>query len=366
MGDPLQIMVLPTAVSEGPPQVLLDDGGIWRDTVALPVFAPQTKLRADIEAYLSGVMKQVGQVPPIPVPPQGIGFRTRFASLMQNLLPPEVRAALQQATAVAGPRPQLNIFFRTGAEWIPWELLHDGTDFLGLRFAVARYPIVLQATQMRGARARVVKQVYSLLARDVLQDAVLANWEGTFDGIAPSPAWQRRYPNGAGIYPTLQQLDDARNADVVHVTCHGGLKDGMNEYYWTLDHQNPQYFDYRITTSIAQSAGLAARPLVFGNACASAGLGGADLGAMQGFGASFMVGGALNFIGTFAPVTKTMAIVFARRFYERLFGFGGNPVLPIAEALRATKQSFADEGTTDPSYLFYCLYGPSDSTYKPG
>jgi hypothetical protein len=101
---------------------------------------------------------------------------------------------------------------------------------------------------------------------------------------------------------------------------------------------------------------------VFGNACASAG---ADLAALQGFGASFMVGGALNFVGTFAPITKTMAVEFAKRFYANLFGDNVRPPLPIGEALRATKASFVAQSCTDPSYLFYCLYGPCDSTYVP-
>jgi CHAT domain-containing protein len=136
------------------------------------------------------------------------------------------------------------------------------------------------------------------------------------------------------------------------------------EYFWTLDHLNPSYFDYRVTPTIAQTVVLSSRPLVFGNACASVAAQTIDLASLQGFGSSFLVAGALNFIGTFAPITKSMAVAFAKRFYERLLGGAQSPGLPIAEALRATKQSFADENCTDPSYLFYCLYGPADSTYR--
>lgn len=371
MPETLQIIVLPSAVSEALPQVLLDDGGIWRDTVQVAVAATQTKLRRDIEDYLSKVMKQVGADPPQPVSPQGVGFRNQFANLLKNLLPPEVRDALKraadQADTAAGPRPQLRIFFRTSAEWIPWELLHDGKDYLGLRFAIARLPIVREATEVRGPRARQVRRVYSLLARDVLHDAVLDQWHSTFAPYARNAGWERRFPcNGSAGYPTLAQLDEARDADVVHVTCHGGLRESdQGEYFWTLDHDNPHFYDYRITPGVAQDARLASRPLVFGNACASAAAQSMDLGALQGFGTSFMVGGALNFVGAFAPITKTMAVEFAKRFYACLFGCSGQPGMPIAEALRATKQSFATEGCTDPSYLFYCLYGPCDSTYTP-
>lgn len=372
MSETLHIIVLPTTVTDGPPQVLFDDGGIWRETIPPPVTAPQTKLRQDIESFLSGVMKQVGQIPPPPVSPQGVAFRNHFANLLQALLPREVRDAMKhladEADRAGGPRPQLNVFFRAGTEWIPWELLHDGRNYLGLRFAIARLPIVAQATEVRPPRDRQVRKVYSLLAKDVLEAPLLAEWESTFTAYATSPNWECRFPaNGGANYPTLGQLDEARDADVVHVTCHGGLKEaGQSEYFWTLDHQNPHYYDYRITPGIAQDAKLSGKPLVFGNACASAATQPADLASLQGFGASFMVGGALNFVGTFAPITKTMAVKFAKRFYNRLFGTGGLPSgVSIGEALRATKESFAVETCADPSYLFYCLYGPCDSTYTP-
>lgn len=368
MPEPLQIMILPTTVSEAPPQVLFDDGGIWRETTPVSIDETQTKLRHRVETVLSEAMRLVGQPVPVAVLPQDGAFRSPFADLYRKLLPPEVRESLKKAVAPPGqPRPHLNIYLRTGAEWIPWELLHDGTEYLGVQFAIARLPIVKQATEIRPPRARVVRKVYSLLARNVLNAADAAQWETTFTGYNAAPAWENRFPfNGTGNFPTLSQLEAARDADIVHVTCHGGLKDeNLNEFVWTLDHQNPQFFDYRITTTFAQESKLAQRPLVFGNACASV-AGQADLVSLQGFGSSFMVGGALNFVGTFAPITKTMAIAFAKRFYAHLFGLDGPHSVPIAEALRRTKESFAQQNCPDPSYLFYCLYGPPDSTFKPG
>jgi CHAT domain-containing protein len=358
-------MVLPTAVDDGPPQILFDDGGIWRDTAPVSIPETQTNLRQRVETFLSGVMRQVAQAPPAQSLANSVAFRSQFAELYRKLLPPEVRDALKTSIAQAGPtRPNLNIYFRAGAEWIPWELLHDGTDYLGVQFAIARLPIVPQATEIRPPRARLVRKVYSLLAQHVLDQAQTTDWESTFTGYNPAPAWESRFPfNGTGNFPTLTQLDEARDADILHVTCHGGLRDpGQSDFFWTLDHQNPQFFDYRITPSIAKDAKLAARPLVFGNACASVAAQGVDLVSFQGFGSSFMVGGALNFVGTLAPITKTMAISFARRFYANLFA---PAEMPIAEALRLTKAGFALQKSTDPSYLFYCLYGPPDSTFKP-
>jgi len=362
-----QIMLLPPTVADGPPQVLMDDGGIWRD-MALPQgdVAGQSEMRRKIELHLKTAMDLVDSG--VPVLPDAAGFKTQLRALYQELLPIEVREELKKLadSAQAGDPPLLKLFLTPGAEWIPWELLHDGTKFLGLRFMIARLPIVRQATEVKGPRTRKVESVFSLLGKDILQNPVFVEWEKIFSGFSPLSTWERRYPpssNGAG-YPTLDRLDEARGADVVHVTCHGGLKDG-NEYYWTLDHNNQIFTDYRITETVARNATLERRPLVFGNACASTATQSQNRGALYGFGANFMIGGALNFVGTFAPITKTIAVEFARRFYVQLFGNGAALRAPIAQALWATKRSFMEQGCTDPSYLFYCLYGPPDVTYEP-
>lgn len=369
MADLLQLMVLPSNANDAPPQILLDEGGIWRECVQPPVNAPQSKLRHDAETLLHTLMTQVGAEPPLQVPVNYPALVRHFIGLQRNILSPEVRDAIREATLDANGRgPGLNIYFKPGSEWLPWELMHDGTTFLGLKFAIARLPIIQQATEVKGApRQRTVRRVYNLLANDVLQNGVMQTWQNTFAAYAVNAGWECRYPvDAAGAYPSLLQLDEARDADIVHVTCHGGLRGSDNEAYWTLDHNSPQELNYHVTSIVAQNAQFSERPLVFGNACSSSIAGhGVDFNALQGFGTSFMVGGALNFVGTFAPITRTMAVSFAQRFYEHLFGAGGKPGLPIGEALRATKLSFAQSGSTDPSYLFYCLYGPPDVTYAP-
>jgi CHAT domain-containing protein len=364
----VQLMVLPTA-PDGLPQVLFEDGGIWRETTPpLPGALTQSALRHSIEAHLAEIMGQVGGDPPVQVPASRVGFLSRFGECYRNLLPREVCEVLTAASRPGNPGaapPLLKIYATSPFEWIPWELLHDGTTFLGLRFCVCRMPIVRQRTEVRGPSDRPVQSVFSLLARDILPQPVQQAWATTFQPYARAAQWEHRYPNGAAVgYPTLDQLVEAKNADVIHLTCHGGLRDGT-DIYWTLDHRNPQFYDYRITTSIAESTRWDHRPLVFGNACASNATPANDLGILHGFGASFMIAGALNFVGTFAPITRDTAVTFATRFYEQLFGTGGAAGLPVADALLATKQGFFQANHPDPSYLFYCLYGPPDTTYRP-
>ena len=354
----LQLMVLPAA--DAPPQIFMERSGMWRDTLPPPVGSTQSKLRQNIEKNLVNAMNEVAQNPATGIDPASVSFKGTFESLHKSLLSADVVESLRTAAAAAGARPALNIHFRSGAEWIPWELLHDGTGYLGLRFAMSRMPILTEALDAPSVGARQVRKVFNLLAKEVLNGQPFADWEGTFSGFGAGNGWEERFPNGAGVFPSLVQFDFAGDVDVIHVTCHGGFHDpATSEFYWTLDHTSPSTINYNLTPGIAQTVRLKARPLVFGNACASTASFAANSGALQGFGASFLIGGAHNFVGTFAPITKTMAVMFARRFYQRLFAG-----TPIAEALRATKQSFADEGVRDPSYLFYCLYGPGDTVYQ--
>jgi CHAT domain len=366
-----RIMLLPPPEKDGLPQIFLEDDGIWRDmTVPQANFVTQSEIKTDLEQHLSNLMSLAGAMPPTPIPPENPGFRNKFRGRYDQLFPKELGDRLRDiantadAAGAGSPRPELQIFMSPAVEWIPWELLHDGRGFLGLRFAVARLPILKESLEVGAPHDRRVSTVYSLLANNVLQGGAFADWLTTFDGFGGNGNWQQRFPSApTDPYPSLGDLENARDsADIIHVTCHGGLQRG-NNYYWTLDHLNRLAYDYDIDYEFARGTAMARRPLVFGNACAS---NATNFGAMHGFGSAFMIGGALNFVGTFAPITKTMAVAFGRRFYRQLLGAGGGaPGLPIAQALVATKKSFRDENCQDPSYLFYCLYGPSDTTYTP-
>jgi hypothetical protein len=171
MSAGVKLMLLPSLTDEGLPRVLLDEEGIWRE---IQHFAaePQSQLRQGVEEFLESVMSKVGGMPQVEISPRGTGFKKPFVALMRALLPTEVRESLARFGA-AGPgddgmAPRLEVVVAPGTDWIPWELLHDDQDFLGLRFQIARLPIVKQATSVPGPRRREVRQVLSLLANNVL------------------------------------------------------------------------------------------------------------------------------------------------------------------------------------------------------
>jgi hypothetical protein len=261
---------------------------------------------------------------------------------------------------------------------VPWELLHDGEEFLGLRFQLTRLPTLRAENPTRGEARRHVGAVHNLLGKDVLDAVAQQAWADSFPA---KPGLQvTHHPNGGGVFPNLDRVNDAAaGADLVCITCHGGLLDpGSNEYYWTLDDASPQTFDYRFTADTIRGLSFKRRPLVFGNACTSslgfapapgANPGGGPAVAVAapsavGFGGAFLTAGARNFVGTIAPVSQRLAIAVAREFYALLLG-DGQPGKPVAAALWAAKKKLHDAvPRTDPCYLFYALYGPAETTWE--
>jgi CHAT domain-containing protein len=355
-----ELIVLPSTVADGRPQFLLNDGGIWRDVTRADTFSA-AEFRKRAESLLNTAMQQVSIGNS--VSPTGAGFVGQCKTLYQSIVPSEVRDEVERMVKT-GPTPLLKIYLHPSADWIPWELLHDGTDYLALQMSLVRLPLMLQTAHMRGNAQRDVRSVHSLLGRGVLSDAALPDWEQTFAGLGNGAGWETRCPVAANsAFASLDELTSASAADIVHITCHGGLTDGQGPYFWSLDHTSALTFNYRIAAEDLLNVSFTQRPLVFGNACSSVAAGpGANPGGLHGFGASFMRSGALNFIGTFAPITQQTAVKFAAAFYKHLLAAA--PAQSIAAALLETKREFAVPTASDPSFLFYCLYGPPDTSYR--
>jgi hypothetical protein len=372
MAVTVSIMIVPSATADSVPQILMEHGGVWHDmspTLASNAILTVSEIRQKIDEDLAELMDQVengGHFGADSVPLVEMGQR-----YYKWIAPTQFQEVLRKtAEAAAGAdAPLLRIHMHTQAEWIPWEIFHDGTDFLGLRFQIARLPIVPHALNNGDNQPRKINQVYNLLGRNVLDAPERNIWDTTFDGLI-EPAKVNRFPvpgDDNATYPTVQQLKPSLDSDIFHVTCHGiKVKENQKEaYYWTLDHTTNITWTYHITSKILENMILSKRPLVFGNACGSNNAGGANIRGLipTGFGATFFSRGALNFIGTFAPITKTIALDFARQFYQRLLGAAGQPGQTIGKAMWATKMHYRDI-SGDPSYLFYCLYGPPETSFE--
>ncbi|MFF5242039.1 CHAT domain-containing protein [Streptomyces microflavus] len=95
----------------------------------------------------------------------------------------------------------------------------------------------------------------------------------------------------------------------------------------------------------------ASRPMVFFNACRSAG----EIewfSTSLGWAPQFLRAGAGAFIGTLWPVRSDSALLFADAFYNQFVGKGQ----PLGEASLRARRAIRDHGG-DPTWLAYAVYG---------
>jgi hypothetical protein len=377
MAADVTIMALPSFAGgdgAGRPQILLQRDGVWcnlstRDPIDL------STSRREVGQGLNGLMARVVKHPAEAPWPKL--FTIGFVELYQRLVPPPLREILKAAaaTAVGDDMPILRIHTADAIDWIPWELMHDGIGFLGLRFQVVRLPIVPTIPDPLHNQPYTVQRIYNLLAEHLFSDQVLfEQWKTTFSNLVAHANQEIRRPStdgGGNNYPSLMDLQSAQNPDIVHITCHGGEKDKEDgRIFWTLNDKHAAVDSYRLKANYVQFLKQTAffantRPLIFGNACSSVK---ATVGAespaegdlVHGFGPAFMAQGAIAFVGTFVAISKQLSVEFACEFYSKLLGEN----LPIGKAMWATKQHFHQQGGNDPSWLFYCLYGLPETCFQ--
>ncbi len=289
-------------------------------------------------------------------------LRARCHSFWNYLLPQVIREQLTKAFTQSAEPPCVLIYTHPKLEWLPWELLHDGTAFLGLRARVARLPIVPNGPANSGTR-RIVTHAASFLGEGVFDaagDALqMARWASTFASAESQGVSVRRFPvNGTDGWPKLDNVRDAESCDIIHLTCHGGV-DNQGTPFLTLDPTDglANIDEYLAQLMIFPETG----PLIFGNACGSTGAAAVGEGVNRGVAVAFFDRGAAAFVGAIAPISKALAVEFAEVFYRHLLIDG----LAVGEALRSTKQYFEDTNNPDPSWLFYCLYGSPDTRFVP-
>lgn len=364
MARDIDLMVLPSRIPEDPPRFLLAADGLWRDLGSATKLEDLSKLQTKIDEQFRSDMDTLD-------PSVGGQIATGgYFSLVYDPLVPESLQRLLKATQPdhAGDAPPvLRIHTDPSLDWIPWEIAHDGDEYLGLRFRIARLPIVPLGRDSQAPRDPWrVAQIYNFLGEFVLDAGLVSKWEQTFPVIGAAGVNEKRLPDAvAQRFPRVGDVEAAAvDASIVHFTCHGGLKDAGTEggSFWTLNHKQPANPQFKIHAPIVRALKTKlpkTQPLIFGNACGSSGQAAGSGGLVNTFGSLFVQAGASGFVGSFAPIAKDRAIEFAQTFYKYLLVDGD----PIATAMWRSKQHFKDTAPQDPSALFYCQYGMPGSRY---
>jgi ubiquitin-like protein Pup len=223
---------------------------------------------------------------------------------------------------------------------VPWELLYPLTPTDDAGFLVEQFPVVRRVFDQGRAH------------RVPLGDARYVVPPGSPDDARQEVAAIRRalgQPGDSTIGDLSDLLDllDAGSAGLLHFACHNtfSLEAGGSSIKMAGGAFVPQL----LNSAVAQRRLAARSPLVFVNACRSAGVA-AEYTRMMGWAGQFMAAGAGAFIGTLWPVRSTRASLFAEAFYAALAD-GQN----LGQASLAARVATRDDA--DPTWLAYTTYG---------
>jgi CHAT domain-containing protein len=231
---------------------------------------------------------------------------------------------------------------------LPWELVHDGDDFLCLKYAVGRQIYASSSFQDRSY----VKQEPKAL--------VVSDPDGNLPGAMEEGRAVAALLRAHGVVVTQLEGRDAtkqrfnfelKRHTIIHFAGHAAR-----------DRKNPDESCVRLSDGPFKAFrmdgvfGLRPPALVFLNACWSAAERSVERGyppMMRGLARTFLMAGVPNFLGYLIPVADRTATDLALHFYSHL-------VLhrTVGEALRRSRVELREKyGDVDPAWAAAVLYG---------
>ena len=268
----------------------------------------------------------------------------RLGQLLFNmLLPPTLQDALR-----ALPDEQPIMLTTTDIE-IPWELLHDGEQFLALKHPISRCLWSADQVHDKGEPSDDHSLLFISNPTGDLEEADI-ELELLMDLFEPE--------GDDDPYPRFLGYSAATRWQVLEAL---GMGYEIIHYSGHAEPGKLLLADGEITMVEIQKA-LQGHPFVFLNACYSAkemASKEVDESAMVPYAGltarnladAFIMGGAAGFIGTLWPVFDQSSREFAEWFYTRL-----RKGMAVGEALRQTRQQMYEERPHDPIWASFVLY----------
>lgn len=261
--------------------------------------------------------------------------------LFDLLIPPHAKAKLAGTTAET-----LTLTLDDTVLQLPWELLHDGRDFLCRRFALGRIASTRQAPIAHFSRS--FEAPFKVL--------VIADPRGDLEAC---------YREGLDIKNFLDRKRDVFRVDFKSYPVDiAFVKKNIHDYdivhyagHACYDVGNPAQSGWLLSDGTLKAAEIAAlggtQPmpaLVFANACQSGQAGHAEI---FGLANAFLLASVQHYIGTFSEIVDEPSQRFAKYFYQ--FIAAGDAVGP---ALRSARGALI-EASPGQSLIWanYLLYG---------
>ncbi len=281
--------------------------------------------------------------------PQALKTLETIGKAMHSFfLPPRLQEELS--------RVFLPITIRTNDRSLPWELLHDGTNFLCLKNSIGR-----RVEMHSSPRTQFVPKTSNfkfLVIVNPSGDLPAADKEAEFilkclSDKAEIHIFGANYEDVSSTKLSAALKD---NYDVIHYAGHAEFNpQHPDESRLILKHSGGTVLDSLSAGEVNSS--ITGKPLVFLNACSSAReesigeityVSEADL---YGLVSACLLGGALGVVGALWPIYDTSAAQLAATFYEHfLTGERIGDALRLAR--QATKNKYADI-----SWASFVLYG---------
>lgn len=233
---------------------------------------------------------------------------------------------------------------------IPWELLYPMNGENDNGFLAEQFPVVRRAYAERRVSTLPMGSAAYIVPPGSPGNA----------GVEVA-AIRKRLGDRVEDRGVLSELSAVRqlvldSPGVLHFACHNAFSEAEGS---SIQLDGGPWKPSDLSISIAKKAMVAAGPLVFFNACRSAG----EVSwftAMSGWAGRFVEAGAGAFVGSLWAVRSSSALAFADAFYEQ-FVAKGNPL--GASSLVARNAIAADGG--DPTWLAYTIYGNPAAVAAP-
>jgi class 3 adenylate cyclase/CHAT domain-containing protein/Tfp pilus assembly protein PilF len=294
-----------------------------------------------IETLLGGVDRE-GRLPKQNL--EDLGALGRL--LFEQLLPAEARARIAQSAAA-----ELVLTLDDQLPRVPWELLHDGREFLCLRFGIGR--VVGAAQQLAASPAREAKGPLKVaLVADPAGTLTEAQMHGTQlgthlgDRAEYHPLVNDRRVNRAEF------ISQFSTSDVVHLA--GEAKYGAAGFVLGDG-------VLAVTDLARLPSGATVPRLLFFTAAETPtpGRNPHDEKAVFGLATTVIAAGVKHFIGSLRAVPGAAGFQLANEFYRQLAG-GASVGVALREARREAARR---QGKTDVAWASYVLYGDPTARY---
>ncbi len=281
--------------------------------------------------------------------PSGQSLRLEEAgkALFDLLLPEKIRLSVRKSTVRF-----LILDLDDNCIHLPWELLHDGEDFLCCRFGMGRFARTSQTSECL-KRNRPKKEFSLLVLSDPTGDLPSAVEEA--EELHRVCSTDHRviidWMNGRTVdESTVDQIGDY---DVIHYCGHAEYIDhDPDTSGWVLSNGRMTAADLKEFAKKGKTSPL----LVFNNACNS---GKTDSwkeqisGWSYGLANAFLLAGCDHYVGTVSEVLDSHSKEFAETFYQRVIA--GHP---IGEAVRDSRLRGREESQNESLiWAQYVLYG---------